>query len=117
MISVGIRHAFKCFYPGVHMFNNHPLPRKPFVERFLPFAQLMLLAPLFRYQAVRVQLFYAKIPKVGVYAYRSMDRFPNSVLIQLEIMLAAFAFLNVYYFHGFLLYDHLRFYRMTLFLA
>jgi hypothetical protein len=32
-------------------------------------------------------------------------------------MLAAFAFLNVDNFHGFPLYDHLRLYRMTLFLA
>jgi hypothetical protein len=54
MISVRIRHALECFYSGVHMFNNYPLPRKPVVERFFPFAQLMLFARLFRYPAIRV---------------------------------------------------------------
>ena len=54
MIAVRVCHAFECFYFGIDMLNNHPIPREPFIERFLPFWQLMMLAWLFRYPAVTV---------------------------------------------------------------
>jgi hypothetical protein len=67
VIPIRIHHAPECFYLGIHMFNHYSLPRKPFVERFLCFSELMLLACLFRYPAVQMQLPYPKIPKIGVY--------------------------------------------------
>jgi hypothetical protein len=69
MIPIRIRHALECFYRGVHMFNRYPLPRKPFVGRFLRFTELTPLACLFRRPAVQARLPYPKTPKIGVYAY------------------------------------------------
>jgi hypothetical protein len=117
MIPIRIRHALECFYLGMYLFNRYPLPRKPFVERFLRFSELMLLAYIFRHPAVFARLPYPKTPKIGVYTDWLMNRFPNGVGIRLQIMFAASRFPNIYNFYGFLFDDCPRLYRMTLFLA
>ncbi|MHB9291253.1 hypothetical protein Holit_00326 [Hollandina sp. SP2] len=77
--------CFKRFYLGIHVLNDHPFSRKQFVKPFLSLAQLMLLTCFFRYPTVRMQLFY---PKTGVYTDCLVKRFPNTVLIHLEILFA-----------------------------
>ncbi|GHU22764.1 hypothetical protein FACS1894172_05160 [Spirochaetia bacterium] len=117
MSPVRICHALECFYFGIDMLNNNPLARKSSVIRLLLRGQLILLARLLRYPAVRMQLLYSKIPKIGVYADRLVNRFPDDAFIHLEVMFAAFGFLYINDSLALLLDDYLRLYRMPLFLA
>jgi hypothetical protein len=59
--------------------------------------------------------FYPQVSKVGVKRYRIADVFSHGIFIHLEVMLAAFGLLCIYYFLSVPLNDYLRLQRMTLF--
>jgi hypothetical protein len=109
MISVGIRHALKCFYFGVHVLNNYPFPRMPCIVSLFAFIQFMIFAFFYGYPTVLVEFFYPKVPKVRVYQDGGGNRRADGVLIYLEIVDAAFSFLDINDFLAFPVDDYLRF--------
>ena len=59
--------------------------------------------------------FYPEVSKVSIKRYRIADGTPDAFLIQLEVMLTAFGFLNVQYFQGVSLQYYRSFQRMAFF--
>jgi hypothetical protein len=114
MIPVRIRHTLKSFYFGVNMFNDNPFACKSGIIKLLPFSQFMILACFYGNPAIHVKVFYPEIPKVRMYQDGFVNRWANGVLKYLEIVDAAFRFLDIQDFFAFPVDDYLRLYRMTL---